>query len=821
MEYILFGAGVVALLALEYVLLDKKWRKGKRIEEKTITDAAKLAVMQAAFLEQIEQMVFISDGEGKVVFVNPRFVAVTGYPLEVGMKVPMEEIYLPGEIEVFFDKVLPAMLRGETVYNEITIQAKDGKRIAVRSCTFSLHLETQEPLFATVFDEIGKDRHLYNIGDWQRVIVEHSRGFAICFDLEGRIVYCNHAMRALMEDQDVRAREWLLAEDEARLRQEALPGLKKGQAWLGEITLRAGDGALIPASADIFPIVNAEKEIVGFAIMMYDARQQKKLADSLHRATQEARAANHAKSRFLSQTSHEIRTPLNAIIGMTQIAQKSTAPEEVAGCLNQIDQYSKKLLSIINDVLDISKIEDGKLQLNMTTFNFEHMLSHTCFLVMDKVRQKNIDFKVTVDDALHYSYHGDDVRISQILTNFLSNAVKFTPENGIIRVSAQEVGSRDEKAVLHLSVQDSGIGMTNEQAQRVFSPFEQADGTIMRRYGGTGLGLPISKNLAEMMGGIVWVKSEVGKGSVFTAEICLDYVAESQELELPHGLKRSVQSLKLLVLSTDKETVHPVQRLSRRLHFQYDIVKTPRDAADYLIAAQAQGKPYDMFLYTVSLIPDLEEFYYGLSLKQGPYWVPVVDVVGLNARPIYIEVEAWRPIARPFFASHVFDMLAEIIGADEEPTLVAEDMPLQGHTVLLAEDVEINRQIFAATMSGLGMELIFAENGQAAVDIFKAAPDRYSAILMDVQMPLMDGLEATRAIRRLEMPAAKQIPIIAMTANVFREDVEECMGAGMNDHLAKPIEPKMAKETLVRYALEYQRSLPMKRASSALSPERP
>ena len=382
---------------------------------------------------------------------------------------------------------------------------------------------------------------------------------------------------------------------------------------------------------------------------------------NLVEAKDQAEEGSRAKSEFLSRMSHEIRTPMNAIIGMTEIAQKSDDPERKEYCLEKIEGASRQLLGVINDILDMSKIEANKFELSFVDFSLEKMLGELVGVLSFRAGENGQTIVLNIDKNIPAVLHGDDQRLGQVITNLLSNAIKFSPDGGKIVTSVELIERKDEHCKLRFSVTDRGIGIDSEQIKRLFTSFEQADGGISRKYGGSGLGLAISKRIIDMMGGDVGVDSEVGKGSCFHFTIVLNAVENSE-------------------------------------------------------------------------------------------------------------------------------ITAEITDTPDETSAKTSDVSFDGVTILVAEDVDINREILAALLDGTGITLDFAVNGREAVDTFFKTPDRYDLILMDVQMPEMDGLDATRGIRAHPSLRSKNIPIIAMTANVFREDIEKCLDAGMNDHVGKPLD---------------------------------
>ena len=399
-------------------------------------------------------------------------------------------------------------------------------------------------------------------------------------------------------------------------------------------------------------------------IMIANMREMSKQAEErLH----EAQEASLAKSEFLSRMSHEIRTPINAIIGMTQIARSTNETERIIECLGKIDIASKQLLSLVNDVLDMSKIEANKLTIEQKPFLFSALVDNVTIIASVKAQEKNQEFEVHIAPEIPATLLGDELRISQVINNLLSNAVKFTPDQGRVKLAFDIAAQNGNNLTLRAVVSDTGIGMSEEQQSKLFESFEQADGSISRRFGGTGLGMAISKRIMDIMGGDIAVRSTLGEGSEFTA---------------------------CFLLQTTEE----------------------------------EGEAIDAPL---TEIPDLSAF-----------------------------------------------------------------------TLLLAEDIDINREIVLALLEDTGVHIECAENGKVACSMISANPEAYNLILMDLQMPEMGGLEATRTIRAMSHPHCQRIPIIAMTANAFQEDIEQCLDAGMNNHIAKPIDSELMIRVLAKTLLK-------------------
>lgn len=434
-----------------------------------------------------------------------------------------------------------------------------------------------------------------------------------------------------------------------------------------------------------------------------------------------ANMASEAKSRFLSNMSHEMRTPLNAIIGMTRIAENASNPEKTEYCLQRIADASTHLLGVINDILDMSKIEAGKFDISPARFNLAGMVRRVSAVAAFRVREKGQMLILDLDERIPPILLGDEQRLGQVLTNLLSNAVKFTPEGGSIRLEARLEEETDGLCLLRFAVTDNGIGISPEQQRLLFSPFQQADSGIARKFGGTGLGLSISRRLVEMMHGRIWVESEPERGASFIFTI---QAARGQE----------------------EAAAPPAPGPDAAQEEQYTADDGPRGENRQALSAPAA----DLAPAPAAHTPDT---------ALGPALPP-----------------------------------ADPATAHEEPSY-----NFQGRRLLLAEDVDINKEIVLSLLEPTGICADCAANGREALELFSADPAAYDIILMDVQMPEMSGLDAARGIRALDHPAAATVPIIAMTANVFREDVEACLEAGMNMHLGKPLDFKAALESINRF----------------------
>jgi PAS domain S-box-containing protein len=501
---------------------------------------------------------------------------------------------------------------------------------------------------------------------------EATPDLVFCKDLDFRFTRCNKTFENYfnVREADIIGKGnidglGVSAEEEEEYSDQDRKVVSEGRMLVFEEYIPSADGTKQLFETSKVPMIQ-NGQITGVLSIAHNITERKAMEE-------QALSANRAKSVFLANMSHEIRTPLNAIVGMTTIGKSAADIERKNYCFTKIDNASSHLLGVINDILDMSKIEANKFELSPAEFNFEKMIQSAVNVVNFRVEEKRQQFTVRIDNTIPQTLIADDQRLVQVTTNLLGNAVKFTPEEGHINLDARFLGEKDDLCTIEVAISDTGIGIDAEQQKHLFNSFEQAEISTARRFGGTGLGLAISKSIVEMMGGSIGVQSEPGKGSTFTFTVQV------------------------------KKVVH---------------------------------------------VNDAANDYPGTMMEEEG------------------------------------DELAAIFA---------------GHHILLAEDIEINREIVQTLLEPTQLEIDCAENGTEAVYKFSEAPQKYDLIFMDIQMPEMDGYEATRCIRAMNIPEAKSIPIIAMTANVFREDVEKCVEAGMNGHVGKPLDFYEVLEKLNSY----------------------
>ncbi|MDR2162328.1 MAG: response regulator [Clostridiales Family XIII bacterium] len=573
-----------------------------------------------------------------------------------------------------------------------------------------------------------------------------------------------------------------------------------------ECTVPVKDETWILA-ARITPMNSFSGEIVASVIMMHNITEIRHAQERAEDARVTAEEASKAKSTFLSNMSHEMRTPMNAIIGLTSIGRGSNDIDRKDYCFGKIEDASSHLLGVINDILDISKIEAGKLELSSSEFVFERMLAKVVNVINFRVEEKNQEFDVRIDEKIPELLVGDDQRLSQVIANLLSNAVKFTPEGGTIKLKTELVSMDESSCIVRISVVDTGIGVSDEQKARLFTSFEQADSGISRKFGGTGLGLAISKNIVEMMGGEISVDSEPGTGSTFMFTVRLEIAEGNGGKNCLLSPDVSFDNLRVLVVDDSEDVLEYFLDIARRLKFNCEAAIGGIEALSLI---DTHGG-YDIYFVDWKM-PDMDGVELSRKIAERsvkPYVVVMISAAEwseIEERAREAGVRSF--LSKPLFPSLIADIINDCLGLRELDAASAKDAAqddegiFKGKRVLFVEDVEINREILIALLEPTELILDCAENGKEAVEKFANDANGYNLILMDMQMPEMDGCEATRRIRDIDLQWAKDIPIVAMTANVFREDVEKCIASGMNDHIGKPIDIDEVIVKLKKYIRE-------------------
>ena len=508
-------------------------------------------------------------------------------------------------------------------------------------------------------------------------------------------------------------------------------------------------------------------------------------------ANEKAKAATIAKSEFLANMSHELRTPLNAIIGLNYLLKDSLKQPEVAeDYVAKIDQSSKILLSIINDILDMSAIESGKLVLAKKVFNIKESIYSLTSLYYQQCKNKGIKYESITNNIKYEVFIGDSYRLRQIVLNLLSNAIKFTNPGGTVSLKLSETEINDKKIFLKIEVSDTGCGMSDDMQKRLFGKFEQEDSTTVREHGGSGLGLSISKSLIELMNGEIFVSSKLGVGSKFTVEIPLEVVKTP-------SLKASfdISKLEALVVDDNKEACKYIVSILKSWKMDGEYTTSPIKAIEMTKKRILDDNEYNLFIVDMRM-PEMNGFELVRNLRAIIKADAIIIVIsGYDISEFKMEVEKTGSenfLRKPIFPSELFNTLIARLGAKDSIESSNEEtkvVNLKGMRILLTEDDPINQLIAKKLLEMAGVIVTVADNGEYAVEAIKKDSTKFDLILMDIQMPVMDGYTATRKIRQLDSEYAKKIPIYALSANSFQKDIDKSFDSGMNGHISKPIDP--------------------------------
>ena len=546
---------------------------------------------------------------------------------------------------------------------------------------------------------------------------------------------------------------------------------------------------------------------IGLGFTDIDAEMRESLAKNraLSEALKAAEEANIAKTAFLSNMSHEIRTPMNAIIGLDSLAlQNEAIPSETREYLEKIGESAHHLLGLINDILDMSRIESGRLVIRKEAFSFRNMLEQINTMVMSQCEEKGLNYECRVIGGVSDFYIGDDMKLKQVLINILSNAIKFTDAPGGVMLTVERINVFGDHSTIKFCIKDTGIGMDKEFIPKIFDAFTQEDSSRSNKYGSTGLGMAITKNIVELMNGSISVESEKGVGTEFTVIITLN----NSNRQGAATYVINPKNMRILVVDDEEIAAEHARIVLDEAGIKADTCYDGQTAMNMLEVQHAKHEPYNLVLLDWKM-PEMDGVELAREIrKRYDKETTVIILTSFNWDEIMEEavhsgVDGF--LAKPLFASNVLDEF-ERIARKNNMSLYKEKKraDLKGRHILMAEDVFINAEIMKQIILSKEAEIDHAENGKIVLNMFEESTvGYYDAILMDVRMPEMDGLEATAAIRSLDRLDAKTIPIIALTANAFDEDVQRSLQVGMDAHLSKPVDPEHLYQTLEELIWEY------------------
>jgi two-component system, sensor histidine kinase and response regulator len=647
---------------------------------------------------------------------------------------------------------------------------------------------------------------------------------------EGRLLTANTAMVKMLGYESIGQMQAAIGHSIANIyqnpedRSQIVCRLKEESRISGlQVGVKQKDGSGIMAELNIhlceYDQINGGEKIIEGSIRDITQRIEREKAE---REKEAALASSQAKSEFLANMSHEIRTPLNAVMGLTDLLGRTQLSDSQQQYLKKITISSKGLLAVINDILDFSKIEAGRLELEQAPFSLYDLMANVSEMFAFNADEKGLEFLLSIDEKASAAVIGDSVRLGQVLINLVGNAIKFTKKGEIVVRADLERETRKDgdkgKTLqwLKFSVRDSGIGIPEDRLEDLFESFTQADGSTTRKYGGTGLGLTISRQLVHLMGGDITVTSTPGKGSCFSFILPLERQPQKDQILL--NPPRDLCGLKVLIVDDNRTALELLASIIKSFYMEAVIAQSGEQALD-LLKKHADTAPFDLVIMDWKM-PEMNglETSRKIKLEMKLDKTPIVCMVSAHAREDLLH-QADRKfldafLHKPVNQSFLFDTIMELFGrhdarvsksCTQEPALESlEDEQLKGKHILLVEDNEINREVALEWLSSAGLEVDMAVNGKAALSFLgigsqEQNPVRPDAVLMDIQMPEMDGFEATGHIRK--DPRYKDLPVIAMTAHALKGDREKCLDAGMDDYVTKPIDPVLLLQTLARWII--------------------
>jgi len=744
--------------------------------------------------------------ERRFVVTSPSFERMFGYQQGELAGKDARALYAPDEFEHLRAELYVRIARGEGYDFEARMVRKDGTNFWCHVSAAPLAGEEASGGVVLLYEDIDKRKQAEDElrsahAELDAIFASASTG--VVLTRARRIERCNPRLeemlgygkggmlgmpvRNLYPDPDDKFQKFAA---------EARATVERGETWKEERLLVRKDRTTFWARLT-GRAIEPGNVARGSVWMVEDVTAEHAAADALREAKQVAEDATQAKSMFLANMSHEIRTPMNAIIGLSHLALKTELSARQRDYIAKIHSAGTSLLRIINDILDFSKVEAGKLEMERVQFRLDTVLDNVSAMVAQKAYDKGLELVFDTSPDVPQNLAGDPLRLGQVLINLVTNAVKFT-ERGQVAIHVRRADRTGDRTRLSVEVRDTGIGMTPEQSGKLFQAFTQADGSTTRKYGGTGLGLTIAKRLVELMGGDLRVRSEPGKGSVFSFDAWFDVGADAPTTV--DKIPRELAGMPVLIVDDNAAA----REVLSALVLEIGLVPSAVASGEAALEA-ARAKPFRV-VFVDWQMPGLDgiETAQRLRALDAPPRIVMVTAFGredVSAQAEAAGIEAFlvKPVSRSSLVDTLLTMFVPMRGdAAREVPAISEDSGLQGTRLLLAEDNDINQQIAVELLQGAGAQVDVAADGREALErLAVVPPGTYALVLMDVQMPEMDGIEATQHIRADHRYA--KLPVIAMTAHAMADERERCARAGMNDHIAKPIEPRSMFETLARW----------------------
>ncbi|HUX10760.1 MAG TPA: PAS domain S-box protein, partial [Terriglobia bacterium] len=778
----------------------------KRAEEAIVASERRYADL----FENAQDAIFTNDASGRFTSVNLAAERVTGYTREelLGMTVP--QLVSPELGDIARQEIARLATAGsDSATREWELITKDGRTVLMEVSTRAIYQDGKPTGIQAIARDITERRR----GEMERLqlmkAIEQATEAIVITDPAGLIQYVNPAFTVITgySSEDVLKHNPRLLKSgvqSAEFYQNLWRTITSGKFWQGELINRRKDGSLYPEWMTISPVVDSAGVIVSYIAVKHDDTQRKKAEADLREAKESAEAGSRAKSEFLATMSHEIRTPMNGIIGMTDLALDTELTREQREYLEMVKQSGDALLTLINDILDFSKIEAGKFSLDATEFDLDDCLTNTARTFAPRAHQKGLELFCQIQPGVPKALVGDPSRLRQIVVNLLGNAVKFTERGEVVlRVQAESLTASE--ACLHISVSDTGAGIAAEKQKLIFEAFTQADSSMTRKYGGSGLGLTISAKLVHMMHGQLWVESEPGQGSTFHFTARFGVSAVPARVEPREAV--ALDGMAVLVVDDNATNRRILEAMLRHWLMEPALAEGGEAALAAMEEHAASAKTFPLVLIDAQM-PEMDGFTLAERIKQNPQLAGATIMMlsssgqrgdAARCRELGIAAYLIKPIRQSELLRAILEALGKPSGRREQLPLVTRHSLREkqvGAHILLAEDNAVNRILVMKLLEKRGLQVTVAGNGKEVLAALEK--ESFDLVLMDVQMPEMDGLEATAVIREKEKVEGGHLPIIALTAYAMKGDEERCREAGMDDYIAKPIRPQELFKTLHR-----------------------
>lgn len=791
-------------------------RLKKLVEEKTAELRESEERYRTLFEYSPDGILIINAKTRTLSYANPAASKLLYYSEEELLKLHMEDIHPPKMVAKSVAAFRRLGIRKKDQLFDIPCCRKDGSLVFADIKTTVIQLDNK-PHIVAIFRDITERKQAEAELKKLSEAIEQSSSIVIISDPEGKMTYVNPKYTEITgytHDEAVGNIPDILLNQKSS--EQIWETIRKGRIWKGDFCSQKKDGTTYWESASISPIIDERGKVTHFVIVKEDITERKKAETKLMQAKEKAEDAARTKSEFMANISHEIRTPMGAILGFSNLAIDTGLSAKQYNYLNKISNAGHSLLRIINEILDYSKIEAGKMDIEETNFTLADVLNDISTLTDIKIEEKKLQLLFAMDPDLPSQLIGDPLRLNQILINLTNNAIKFTKEGEII-ISGKIIEQNEETIVIEFSVQDTGIGITPEQQAKLFQPFTQADGSTTRQYGGTGLGLTICKKLTQLMGGEIRLESSLGKGSCFSFFTPFKRTGEPEKRnEIPDNL----HGAKVLVVDDNKSAQDILCNLLKSMKLNPHPVSSGKEASNELKSKKQNFKLIllDRDISNGDGIEIARQISKQNGIKQIPILLMATAIVQDEIKAECEEAKINGFLTKPIHPESLFDTVMELFGQEGEenshrPFLqlgrkVRKSLfekaekeklinDLAGCRILLVEDDEANQDIASELMKKVELNITIANNGEEAINQIKEK--EFDAVLMDVQMPVMDGLTATKAIRQLKKEGIQKLPIIAMTAHAMKDDYQKSLQAGMNDHINKPIDPNELFQKLTQW----------------------